>query len=387
MGKNGGEPADTILTLEEALKRFKRKRSEEVAQTGDESLAGSNVLHADFSATVRSEGERTAASDPEARDDSASVSAQRDEANAGKPASEDFVAMIEGIPRTLEQLELLAAAEKAYSEDFPDDTQVDAEVEDDSDAGEVDVMALAARHSMVRDYAFTAMGTALMVLVAFLVTRVPIVNNRPNLVAQSIATPALKASSLISTADLITNLVMVPDVDAQFASSGMPKLKSEELEARIKDTLKVRAFTDIGVSVSSMGDAYLAGEVYSLNEARKISQIVHRVNGVNQVHFLHPDVQPADRPAYFGVTTAFAPEVWGAEVRAVFIGSPADKAGIKPGDVISEFDGKTVPDGKTLNDIIAQYSPGQRVQFRVWHDGQPEYLVARMSELTTVASR
>ena len=30
---------------------------------------------------------------------------------------------------------------------------------------------------MIRDYAFTAMGAALMVLVAFLVTRVPIVND------------------------------------------------------------------------------------------------------------------------------------------------------------------------------------------------------------------
>ncbi len=397
MGKNGGDPSDTILTLEEALKRFKRKRSEEGVRIGDESvtgaeegMAGSNV-HAIFSATVRREEERAAASDLISEDFSVSAPAQRNEANAGMPASEDLVAMIDGIPRTLHQLEQLAAAEKAYAQDFPDDAQVDAEVdEDDSeDSGEVHVMALAARHSLVRDYAFTAMGTALMVLVAFLMTRVPTVNNnnRPNLVAQSIATPALKASSLISTADLITNLVMVPDVDEQFASSGMPKLKSDELEARIKDTLKLRAFTDIGVSVSSMGDAYLAGEVYSLNEARKISQIVHRVNGVNQVHFLHPDVQPADRPAYFGVTTAFAPEVWGAKVRAVFIGSPADKAGIKPGDVISEFDGKTVPDGKTLNDIIAQYAPGQRVQFRVWHDGQPEYLVARIGELTTVASR
>jgi hypothetical protein len=55
--------------------------------------------------------------------------------------------------------------------------------------------------------------------------------------------------------------------------------------------------------------------------------------------------------------------------------------------VISEFDGNTVPDGKALDELIAQYSPGQRVQFRVWHDGRPEYLVARMGEATTVASR
>ena len=180
--------------------------------------------------------------------------------------------------------------------------------------------------------------------------------------------------------------MIVPETDVQEVSA-RPMLKSDELEARIKDTLKLRAFTDIGVSVSKQGDAYLAGEVYSLDEARKIAHIVYHVNGVNRVHFLHPDVLPADRPAFFGVTTAMAPAVWGAKVQSVLIGSPADKAGLKPGDVISEFDGKTIPDAKAFNDLLAQYNPGQRVQFRVWHDGQPEYLVARLGEVTTVASR
>jgi len=71
----------------------------------------------------------------------------------------------------------------------------------------------------------------------------------------------------------------------------------------------------------------------------------------------------------------------------VIIGSPADKAGIKSGDVISEFDGNTVPDARYLDLLVAHYSPGQRVQFRVWRDGKPEYLVARLGEVTTVASR
>jgi membrane-associated protease RseP (regulator of RpoE activity) len=242
----------------------------------------------------------------------------------------------------------------------------------------------------MRDYAFTAMGTALMVLVAVLVMHVPIVNDgdqQPALMAQSIATPALKASSsIMNQDDLISTLVIVPDADVQQASA-RPVLKSDQLEARIRDTLKLRAFPDIGVSVSKKGDAYLAGEVYSLDEARKISHIVHSVNGVNGVHFLHPDVRPAGGPAFFGVTTASAPAVWGAKVKRVIIGSPADKAGIKPGDVISEFDGNTVPDARFLNLLIGHYSPGQRVQFRVWHNGQPEYLVARLGEVTTVASR
>ncbi|MGA7872093.1 MAG: PDZ domain-containing protein [Candidatus Binatus sp.] len=387
MGKNGGKPADTILTLEEALMRFKRKR-EAGAETRSEAVPDSNVYQADFSATVKREDQEIPAGSLKAADDSASASAsaQHDEPNAAMPAGEDIVAVIEGIPRTLEELERIAAAEQAYEQDFPETALVSAEVEDDAELGAMDGVALADRGALIRDYAFTAMGTALMVLVAFLMTRVPIVNNRPTLVAQSIATPALKASEPMSAEDLIATWVIIPDSDVQLASASH-RLKSDELEARIKDTLKSVAFPDIGVSVSKHGDAYLAGEVYSLDEARRISQIVHRVNGVNRVHFLHPDVRVPVGPAYFGVTTAWAPDVWGAKVRAVFIGSPADKAGIQPGDVISEFDGQTIPDGKTLSHLLAQYSPGQRVQFRVWHDGQPEYLVARMGELATVASR
>jgi hypothetical protein len=256
----------------------------------------------------------------------------------------------------------------------------------------VDIAAIANRHALIRDYAFTAMGSALMVLVVFLMTRVPVVHQHTNQTAsnqaaQSVSTPALKASTLMSEAnDLITSLVTVPESDNSEAAAGL-SVKSDELEARIKDTLKTRAFTDIGVSVSHNGDAYLAGEVYSINEAKRIAQIVHRVSGVNRVHFMHPDVLPANGPAYFGVITANAPSVWGAKVKKVIIGSPADKAGVQPGDVISEFDGNTVPDSTYFDLLVAHYSPGQRVQIRVWHAGQPEYLVARLGELTTVASR
>ena len=400
MSKNGGsKPTETILTLEEALMRFKRKR-EEAGELRSETVAEGNVQYVDFSATAEREDERTVIGDLESADESASVSAQRDEANAEFSANSDFVAVIDGIPRTFEDLERIAAAEKAYQQDFPEMTTEIAEVQEDDDLESsmalVPYEAIRNRHALRRDYAFTAMGTALMVLVAVLMMHVPIVNEHPGLMmAQSIATPALKASSPIKNEDdLISTLVIVPDIDAQQAlasasasASAQPVLKTDELETKIKDTLKTRAFPDIGVSVSKKGDAYLAGEVYSLDEARKISHIVHTVNGVNQVHFLHPDVRPAGGPAFFGVATASAPAVWGAKVKSVIIGSPADKAGIKAGDVISEFDGKTIPDGKALTNLVAQYSPGQRVQFRVWHNGQPEYLMARMGELQTVASR
>src|SRR5580704_8428254 len=200
MGKNGGgKPTEAILTLEEALMRFKRKREEAGERRSETVSAEGNVQYVDFSDTVEHEHKAKATGYLESAFEDASVSAQHDELNAGTPADKDIVAVIDGIPRTLDELERIAAAEKAYDQDFPATTLESAEVEDDDvEADEMGVMAHEAnRHAMMRDYAFTAMGTALMVLVAVLVMHVPIVNDdhQPALMAQSIATPALKASS------------------------------------------------------------------------------------------------------------------------------------------------------------------------------------------------
>src|SRR5258708_603930 len=147
--------------------------------------------------------------------------------------------------------------------------------------------------------------SAQMVVVAVLMMNVPIVLDHLSLMEQSIATPALKASSGTNASDLINDaistLVIVPDAETQQASA-LPPIKAPQLEARIRDALKGRAFPDIGVSVSTKGDAYLAGEVYSLDEARKISHILHNANRGNRGHFLHPDVHPAGCPAVFWVS-------------------------------------------------------------------------------------
>lgn len=406
MGKNGGKPQDTILTLEEALKRFARKRTESIAESkktteldpsmlraseGAQESQGANVHYADFSAATKREQDVEAdvgvgVEAPPGPEVSEAPPAPVAEAASSSDSerAQDIVPVIDGIPRTLDDLEQLAAADKAFREDFRDNSDepefLEEEIADSLLASEA-----MGRNTYRRDIAFGVMGAALLVWVAVLVTRVPIVNNGPTTFAKAVATPALRASSLKSAQELISTWVIIPDSDSELASSG--SVQPDELEAAIKDTLKTRAFPDIGVSVSHRGEAYLAGDVYSLHEVRRIRQIARGVSGVRRVHFLHPDVLPVVGPAYFGVTTAWAPEVWGAKVQAVVIGSPADKAGLQPGDIISEFDGKTIPDGKSLDDLIAQYSPGQRVEFRVWHDAQPVYLVARLTEMTTMASR
>jgi len=388
MGKNGGEPRDTILTLEEALKRFARKRLENSETRGAavQASPGSKVCYADFSASTKPEQEKLEETVHPAAPAVTGATAALDARKGDYGSSADIVAMIDGVPRTLEDLEQLAAADKAFREDFPDSSD-EPEFPEPETTEPATSPATMGWITSRRDLTFGAVAAALLVWVAILVTRVPIVN-QPITLAKAVPTPALKASSFRSAQDLISTWVIVPDLDSSKNElASVQSVQPGELEAAIKDTLRTRAFSDIGVSVSHQGDAYLAGDVYSLAEARRIRQIAGRVSGVRRVHFLHPDVQPADGPAYFGVTTALAPDVWGAKVQAVLIGSPADKAGVRAGDVISEFGGKTVPDAKAFDDVIAQYSPGQRVEFRVWHNGQPLYLVTRLTEMTTMASR
>src|SRR3984957_20887544 len=110
MGKNGGgQPTEAILTLEEALMRFKRKRDEVGDQTRGETVSEGNVHYINFS-TVEHERKAKATSYLESAFESVSVSAQHDKSDAGTPADKDIVAVIDGIPRTLDDLERMAAA-------------------------------------------------------------------------------------------------------------------------------------------------------------------------------------------------------------------------------------------------------------------------------------
>jgi hypothetical protein len=69
MGKNGGHPTDTLLTLEEALRRFARQRSESGGKIKGEAPPDSKVHYADSSATTKRESEGTPASNDETDDE------------------------------------------------------------------------------------------------------------------------------------------------------------------------------------------------------------------------------------------------------------------------------------------------------------------------------
>ncbi|MGA2544318.1 MAG: DegQ family serine endoprotease [Verrucomicrobiota bacterium] len=59
----------------------------------------------------------------------------------------------------------------------------------------------------------------------------------------------------------------------------------------------------------------------------------------------------------------------GALIGEVEPSSPAAKAGLKNGDVILQFNGKTVADDSQLRLEVAAVAPGEKVPVRIWRDG------------------
>lgn len=75
--------------------------------------------------------------------------------------------------------------------------------------------------------------------------------------------------------------------------------------------------------------------------------------------------------AHFGV-----PEDAGVMVSSVEDGSPADKAGVKVGDIIASLDGKDVKSSWDVRAQVRQLKEGEQVPMTVYRDGKAQNLSA-----------
>jgi serine protease Do len=74
-------------------------------------------------------------------------------------------------------------------------------------------------------------------------------------------------------------------------------------------------------------------------------------------------------------------ETKGALVAQVVPASPAEKAGIEQGDVITEFDGKTVTDSRDLPKIVASTPVGKTVEVKISRDGKTTERQVKLGEM------
>jgi len=66
------------------------------------------------------------------------------------------------------------------------------------------------------------------------------------------------------------------------------------------------------------------------------------------------------------------PKNQGAIIAGVMKGGPADKGGMKPGDVLMEIEGKPVTDSSDMLNVIAQLAPGSAAKMKILREGKPQ---------------
>jgi serine protease Do len=132
----------------------------------------------------------------------------------------------------------------------------------------------------------------------------------------------------------------------------------------------------IGINTAVISFAQGIGFAIPSNMAKQVLEHL-LVRGRVIRGWLGVGIQPvtAELAAKFGVA-----EGEGVLVNEVFERDPAARAGIKPGDIITKVDGKTVDTPNMLSRLIAGLSPGATARIEVIRDGRRQLLPVPLSE-------
>lgn len=163
--------------------------------------------------------------------------------------------------------------------------------------------------------------------------------------------------------------------------------------------------TDAAINPGNSGGALVDGEgrLIGINTA-----ILSRTGGYQGIGFAIPSnlarfvmeqLIPTGKVTrgYLGVivqelTPALAEQFKVKEPKGVLLSdvtanSPADKAGLKAGDVIVEFDGKAVTDTRQFKLQVARVQPGTTVPVKILRDGQAKNLQVKVGQLPSQPPR
>lgn len=128
--------------------------------------------------------------------------------------------------------------------------------------------------------------------------------------------------------------------------------------AVVDDGGEVVGMVTAGSSSAGAGDPSVLVDGYAvpIDQARSIAQQIIDGRSSSTVHI--------GENGFLGVQVAPDPQqgaAAGARVAGVVPGSPAERAGIRTGDVVTSADGRPVVSAKALHDAMADHEPGDRV--------------------------
>lgn len=78
----------------------------------------------------------------------------------------------------------------------------------------------------------------------------------------------------------------------------------------------------------------------------------------------------------------------GAYIQEIVPGSPAEKSGIEPGDIITKIDGKSIDTQNFISEFIRAKKPGDKISMEVWKDNNtPSGEIKRVETILEEANR
>ncbi len=110
------------------------------------------------------------------------------------------------------------------------------------------------------------------------------------------------------------------------------------------------------------------------NQVKQISEQLIKTGSVPRPFLgITYDILSPQVAGYYGLTTTE-----GALIKSVEAGSPADKAGLKAGDVVTVFGGTNIDENQTLAAVLLNHKVGDNVQMTIIRDGQTMTLTATL---------
>ncbi len=138
----------------------------------------------------------------------------------------------------------------------------------------------------------------------------------------------------------------------------------------------------IGINQSTAPSAYAQGIGFAIP-----SNTVRRVVASLEAH---PGIHQGTNEGYLGVylenlNTGLRNQIGyegsgGVEVYEVIGGSPADQAGLQPGDVVISADGKNFNSSAALQRYIEAKRPGEELRLDLWSQGNRRLAVVKLGE-------
>jgi serine protease Do len=130
----------------------------------------------------------------------------------------------------------------------------------------------------------------------------------------------------------------------------------------------------IGVDVATTEGAQNIGFAIPINSVRSLIDQFNQTGTISRpflgVQYI---VVPKDKAILYDMPP-------GAYVQDIVSDGPADKAGIKSGDVITKINGQTIDSDTKLSDEIQKKKVGDTVSLEVWTDGKTRTLTVTLGE-------